>query len=90
MPGTRTRVAFAEDGKTAEKDLAVARLTRLSLTLDFPASQYEVLENADEACEGTISQFIDKAVNTPVSGAETNPHEPECSQDRRDSPVATH
>ena len=66
MPVTRTRVAFAEDGKTAEKELAVARLTRLSLTLDFPSSQYEVLENPDEACEGTISQFIDKADNTPV------------------------
>ena len=52
-----------EDGKTAEKDLAVARL---SLTLDFPVFRHEVLENPDEACDGAISQFIDKAVDVPI------------------------
>ena len=40
-PVTLTRVAYAEDGKIAEKDLVVA-------------------------CEGAVSQFIDKAVDTTV------------------------
>ena len=61
MPVTQTRVAFGEDGKIAEKDLAVARLARLSLTLDFPVFQH--VENPDEACEGAVLQFIDKAVD---------------------------
>ena len=63
---TQTRVACAGDDKIAEKDLVVTRLTRLSLTLDFLVFQYEVIENPDEACEGAISQFIDKAVDIPV------------------------
>ena len=58
-PVTQTRIAFAEDSKTAEKDLAVAHLARLSLTLDFPVFQHEDLENPDEACEGLVSQIID-------------------------------
>ena len=44
----------------------MARLARLSLTLDFPVFQHEDLENPDEACEGAVSQFIDKAVDDPV------------------------
>ena len=54
------------DDKIAEKDLVVTRLTRLSLALGFPVFQFEVLENPDEACEGAISQFIDKAVDIPI------------------------
>ena len=40
MPVTHTCVAYAGDEKIARKDLVVTRLTRLSLTLDFPASQF--------------------------------------------------
>ena len=41
MPVTQTCVAYAGDDKIAGKDLVVTRLTRMSLTLDFPASLYE-------------------------------------------------
>ena len=43
--------------------MVVTRLTRMSLTLDFPASQHE------------ISQVIDKAVDVPVVAQRKNPHE---------------
>jgi len=47
----KARLAYVEAMQAAEDDLAVTHPTRLGLALSYCVFQYEVLNNADEACK---------------------------------------
>ena len=47
------RLAFEQAQMVADKDIAVAHQIHLGLALNYYAFQYGVLQNPDEACNGT-------------------------------------
>ena len=47
------RLAYGQAQKFAEKDLAMTHPIHPGLALNYSAFQYEVLQNPDEACNGT-------------------------------------
>merc|ERR1712232_839872 len=53
------KLAYEEAQKVADKDLAVTHPIRLGLALNFSVFQYEVLQNADEACKMARTAFED-------------------------------